>query len=253
MKTENKLLFIQVGYLIVGLGTAWGIYLIEGKIKAIADLGNWKLGGAAAVSIIVYLVLVKKGPFNTMLKKYKAECKEELLPVHADVILSPDNQEDYAGLFLGFSNCDFKAYNPPFMIEERGNRIRNKALDVHLERYKLNVASRYLFYEGNSYERARNFFEELKKKALQIGISLEGKIESRYLSMEVIPAYTFFTGYRRKVPRCILYPSATRGEGLPEAVITLDGDDKLLDILANYFDRHWVEASNSEDCKYWVS
>ncbi|KPL04179.1 MAG: hypothetical protein AMJ73_04550 [candidate division Zixibacteria bacterium SM1_73] len=222
------------------------------------NAGDWRYaiiaviggGGIGSSYLTIFRSMKQSGPLQN-LQKLHEKLSLELPPVNANVILRPRSEDDYEELFEGFTESDFIGYNAPWWIENRSDRVYEKGLQVHLEWYEKGVTSKSLFYDRGSYERAVKFFKDLEERAMQKGISLAGKAELQYLPAESIPTYTFFAGYRSGIPRCILYPSATLKNGLPDAVVVVDGDENLLAIMSDHFDKHWDIAQKSTNSDFW--
>lgn len=232
-----------------------GLAIALALILPSENAGIWKLvlpaalgaGGIGSQFLTVYRSMHESGPLQDLREQYR-QLASELPPVSANVHLKPRDEKAYRKLFEGFTECDFIAYCAPFRMESRTKRKRKESLKVHLKRYKEGVNSRYLFYDKDSYELAVNFFKDLQKQ-----VTLAGKIELRCLPEQSSPAYTYFGGTRGKKedPRCILYPSVALKQGLPDAVIVIDGDHHLLGILSDHFDREWDSVGNSMRSVCW--
>ena len=263
-----KTVLLQVGYFCLAVGAGYVAYLIEGEIDVQGTWGTWKLGGAVGAFVVILLVLIAFGPTRGLLdtfeklsklevetfeelSKLEVERERERPQVSSDIVLRPGKRKHYAKLFEGFTESEFVAFNAPFRLETTSGRVDKAALDVHLQRYQQGVTSRYLFYERGSYDRAVGFFTDLRERASQKGISLAEGIELQYSPTQDPPTYTFFAGDRSGVGRCILYPSAITKEGLPHAVIAIDGAENLLGILAAHFDEQWIHAEESANTEYW--
>lgn len=250
-KALIKVIVLQVGYLILGLLVAVIVFVLEGVAGIRGDLLGFQLSGSVAAVVFVFWLLYKTGPHKKLLEEYD-EFGKLSQKVSADVIQYPHPKEDYDRLLDGFKHCEYLAYNPPFKMEQRTERVLENALDVHLERYMNGVTARYLFYNKDSFEEAIDFFEELRKRALEKGILLAQKIQLLYQGVEKPPSYTYLLGKRSGAARCILYPSATFHEGLPEVVIVVEGDSYLLRILTEHFDKDWQRIQDMPGHNHWI-
>ena len=157
----------------------------------------------------------------------------------------PTEKKRYNQLFYGFSNCDFYAFNPPFEVEHAGEKIHEEALITHKARYNSNVKSRYLLFTKRSHENADRFFSAL---AEQIG---EKKVEfninrTYWKESPEEPGFTFFIGYKQGTPAIVIYPRAVMENGIPRAVIYIEGAEEFLSILREYFLNQWNKAN--KDC-----
>lgn len=166
------------------------------------------------------------------------------LPVQATVVYPPTEKERYNQLFYGFSDCDFYAFNPPFEVEHAGKKIHEEALITHKARYDSNVKSRYLLFTKRSHENADRFFSAL---AEQIG---KEKVDSNitrtyWKESPEEPGFTFFIGYKKGTPTIVMYPRAVMGNGIPRAVIYIEGAEELLSILREFFLKQWGAANRN--------
>ena len=165
--------------------------------------------------------------------------------IDAHVILTPTDTKRYTKLFDDFTECDFIAFNSPFEVEQFGTKIHSDSLEIHKNRYKKNVKSRYLFFDRTSYEKGRKFFKSLAEK---IGIDdLKEHIKtSLWEECPEPPGYTFFVGEKNGKSAIILYPRAViDNKGIPNAVIYLEGADALGGILRRYFLVQWRDSQLS--------
>jgi len=165
--------------------------------------------------------------------------------VKADVILSPTQAKEYSRLFNNFNECDYVAFNAPFQVEETGDRLYDKALEIHHKRYRTDhVRSRYLFYNRDSFTRAVRFFEELQD---YMGADdVEKSVRLRMVGSSE-PGYTYFVGEKDGIPTCVIYPAARFQGGLPDAVIYLENASNLVALLTRDFNARWRDAEASED------
>lgn len=164
------------------------------------------------------------------------------LPVQAAVIYPPTEKDRYNRLFAGFSDCDLYAFNPPFSVEYAGDQLHREALITHRNRYESNVKSRYLFFDRESYENAQRFFDELAKDIGQEKVDHNIK-RTYWKNPPEAVGYTFFIGKKQGKATIILYPSAVMQNGIPKAVIYMEGAEDLLSILREFFIRQWNEAA----------
>lgn len=165
--------------------------------------------------------------------------------VSAAVVYPPTEIDRYKELFGGFSDSDFYAFNPPFEVEHVGDKLLSDACAVHEQRYQSGVKSRYLYFNKSQKQNADVFFKEV---AENLGIEDITPHVSHQLweNSPEQPNYTFFIGYKNKVPAIILYPSAVMEHGIPKAVIYIEGAEDLLVILKEYFVRQWNMAKKEQ-------
>lgn len=234
-------LLTQVVYVAIALLTAVILWKALPEVnKAFVKIGPLRASGAFAGFVFVLGFLHNQWPI--------AEAKRSLQPIQAGVILTPSKKGDYDNLFDGFENCDFYAFNPPFKLEgESGEHLFEVALETHEKRYlEGGVKSRYLFFDKDSYGRARTFFQKLESKIGKEKLKESVKIANWKNSSDP-PGYTFFIGHKEKKPYCIFYPSATMRSGLPETVIYVEGSESFLAILKGHFQEKWEQAIKSGD------
>lgn len=240
MKEEHRnILMIQLVYVLTGLLVALTLWLILPEdSQARINAHQWEFGGAFAGFAFVWLTLRSAGLLDQMLQSAQQT-------VQAGVKLKPTTHEEYNDLFDGFTNCDYRAFNPPFALEESGDQLYKEAIATHVRRYRdEGVKSRYLFFDEASYERATRFFQEVGK-----GIGQDRLAESVTVRLwekpPPLPRYTFFTGYKEGKPWCIFYPSVGMQEGLPQAIIYVQGAKDFLSILEGHFQEQWSQANES--------
>jgi hypothetical protein len=166
------------------------------------------------------------------------------LPVQATVVYPPTEKDRYDKLFDGFSDCDFYAFNPPFQVEHAGKKILEESLKVHKKRYESKVSSHYLFFDKASYENASHFFDELAKEVGQERVDKD--IERVYWAdAPEVPGFTFFVGKKGGKAAVVFYPSAVIENGIPRAVIYIEGTEDLHSILHEFFLKQWNLARQS--------
>ena len=166
------------------------------------------------------------------------------LPVQATVLYPPTEKDRYNRLFDNFSDCDFYAFNPPFEVEHAGKKILKEALETHRKRYESNVSSRYLFFDKESYRNASHFFDELAKQIGQEKVDKD--IERIYwANAPEVPGYTLFIGKKQGKAAVVLYPRAVMENGIPRAVIYIEGAEDLHSILHEFFIKQWNAAKHS--------
>lgn len=240
MKKEYWIVILtQVIYVAVSLVIALVLWTVLPEAsEASISIKQWKLGGAFAGFAFTWMFLHRTGPI-----KAARIASDRLVTsrVHAAVVYPPTEKQRYKDLFDGFNNCDFYAFNPPFQVEQVGAMLRSEALEVHQRRYKSNVKSRYLFFQHQSYADAEEFFSRL---AQTIGRQeLEDNVEHVYWpNPQEVPHYTFFLGYKDGKSCIILYPQAVMRDGIPEAVLHIEGADEFHGILERFFLAQWREA-----------
>lgn len=184
----------------------------------------------------------------TFLAYYRPEALTGLrppsLPIQADVVYPPTEKDRYNRLFDNFSDCDFYAFNPPFQVEHAGKKIFKESLRTHEKRYESNVSSHYLFFDKESYGNASLFFYELAKQIGQEKVDKD--IERIYwVNTPEVPGYTFFIGKKRGKAAIVLYPRAVVENGIPRAVIYIEGAEDLHSILHEFFLKQWSVAKHS--------
>jgi hypothetical protein len=230
----------QVIYVAVSLVVAlvlWGA--LPHASEASISINQWKFGGAFAGFAFMLVFLHRMGPIKAAIV-----ASERLVSsrVYAAVVYPPTEKQRYKDLFGGFKNCDLYAFNPPFQVEQGGAMVRLEALQVHQRRYKSNVKSHYLFFKQQSNADAGVFFSRL---AEMIGRQqLEESVERiHWPNPPEIPCYTFFLGYKDEKSAIILYPAAVMQEGIPQAVMYIEGADELHRILERFFLAQRKEAA----------
>ena len=238
MKREYWIVLLtQVIYVLIALAVALVLWTFLPKVnEAVFGIGPFRGGGAFAGFAFVWWFLHKTGS----IKEAKQAAKQAL---RAGIILTPSKKEEYNALFDGFTNCDFFAFNPPFKVEgEPGDHLFEEALATHVKRYRQGgVKSRYLFFDKPSYDRAQSFFQRLESRLGKE--KLEESIKTvNWQNPSEVPGYTFFIGYKGGYPYCIFYPSAAMSEGLPEAIIYIEGAEDFLGILKRHFQEKWDRA-----------
>ena len=167
---------------------------------------------------------------------------QKVKKVRAEIMVTPSDTKRYNKLFHGFSDCLFRAFNPPFKVEgEPGDPRFQSALKTHKKRYNSGVTSYYLFFNREYYSRAQSFFQKLEE---ELGKEKFEEVVKIYLweNAPSKPGYTFFIGKKKGRHCCILYPAATYRSGLPEAVIYLEGVKNLVSILDRFFQEQWDQA-----------
>lgn len=243
MKEEYRnILFTQMVYVLIALFVALTLWLILPEDnQANINIHQWEFGGAFAGFAFVWWSLRRAGLIEEMIQAAKQT-------VQAGIKLKPTSGGGYNELFDGFTNCDFYAFNPPFRLEESGDHLFEEAIATHVRRYsECGVKSRYLFFDKASYERAMHFFQEVERR---IG---PGRLigEEKYITIRLwenppqLPGYTFFTGSKEEKPFCIFYPSAAMRDGLPEAIIYVEGAKDFLAILEGHFHEKWNQAKQN--------
>ena len=236
LKAAAVLQIVYSGLAILVALVIWGI-LGEFPSNVKADLGNWRLGGPFAGFVFVYLLLYRTGLVDRFIEASGKGVK-------AEVLLTPVSKKAYATLFDGFNNCDYIAFNSPFKVEEAGQTFLEDALAIHEKRYlKDHVKSRYLFYEKESYERAKEFFKKLEERVGKDVI--ENNLEIRFFEGRQ-PGYTYFGGNKNSAPVCVIYPAARFKDGLPDAVVYLENSLNLLNLLKTDFKEKWDEAKGKD-------
>ena len=239
-KEYRNILLIQVVYVLIALFVALTLWLILPEDnQAKINVHQWEFGGAFAGFVFVWLILRKAGLLEEMIQTAKQTVK-------AGIKLKPTSEDEYNELFDGFTNCDFYAFNPPFRLEESGDRLYEKAIATHVRRYREGgVKSRYLFFDDASYERAMRFFQEVRKRSGLVRLFEENVNVRFYKNCPQLPGYTFFTGYKKGIPFCIFYPTVAMHEGLPEAIICVEGAKDFLSILEGHFQEKWNQAKQN--------
>jgi hypothetical protein len=165
------------------------------------------------------------------------------LPVKAQVINAPNEKGRYKKIFDGFDG-DFFAFNPYFQVEGIADKLYEEAVSLHVKRYKNNkTKSKYLFFDKNAFESGRIFFNNIDTKNPKL--KLKTKVKTVFVEMDGNkPDYTFFIGYKKGKSCIILYPKALLNNGLPSAVIYIEGAEDIERILINFFMTHWQKAIN---------
>lgn len=227
-------IFTQVVYVVIALVVALILWTCLPEVnEAIFSIGPFRGGGAFAGLVFVWWFLHKTGPINV------AKLAAGRL-IHADVIMAPSKKEEYDALFDGIEDGDYYAFNAPFKLEgDPKDRLFEDALKTHEKRYlEGGVTSHYLFFDKPSYDRAKTFFQRLANRIGKDVVEERIRIVN-WKDPPEVPDYTFFVGYKGKnkgkKPFCIFYPSATMGEGLPHAIIYIEGAGNLLKILTRHF------------------
>lgn len=236
MKKEFRdVVIIQLVYVLTGLLVALTLWLIlPGDSQARINAHQWEFGGAFAGFAFVWLTLWRQGLLQQML----------LSTVQADITLKPENHEQYNHLFDGFTGADYKAFNPPFILEESGDLLYEEAIATHVTRYKEGVKSRYLFFDEASYKRGTRFLQEVGKEIGQDRLA-ESVTVRLWEKPPPLPPYTFFTGHKKGKQACIFYPSVGMDEGRPQAIIYVQGKNELRSALEKEFDKQWRQAKES--------
>jgi len=194
--------------------------------------------------ILIIIVAVFSVKFPEALKG-KSQMKDINYPISANVFFPPNEMNRYKQLFNDFSGS-FYAFNPPFKVENTGDLLYEEAIKSHEKRYLNNVRSRYLFFDKDSFERAQLFFEEIKRKNPKLKIDL--KIKQLFCkNSEEKPGYTFFIGKKQDKACIILYPRAVMENGVPRAVIHIEGAEELEAILLDYFSKQWDKCKDSQN------
>ncbi|NOY51205.1 MAG: hypothetical protein GXO88_11685 [Chlorobi bacterium] len=165
------------------------------------------------------------------------------LPVKAQVINAPNEKGRYKKIFDGFDG-DFFAFNPYFQVEGIADKLYEEAISLHVKRYKNNkTKSKYLFFDKKAFESGRNFFNDIDSK--NPNLKLKTKVKSVFAQIDGYkPDYTFFIGYKKGKSCIILYPKALLNNGLPSAVIYIEGAEDIERILINFFMTQWQKAIN---------
>ncbi len=221
------------------------VLVVEAILGGIAYSSNKNNTYALFGMIVILFVLIMVVAF---LAYYRPEAlrgiRASRLPVQATVVYPPTEKERYNQLFYGFSDCDFYAFNPPFEVEHAGEKIHEEALITHNARYNSNVKSRYLLFTKRSRENAGRFFsalaEQIGKEKVDSNISLTYWKESPEK-----PGFTFFIGYKQGTSAIVMYPRAVMENGIPRAVIYIEGAEELLSILREFFLKQWDEANRN--------
>jgi len=242
MKKEYRfVLLIQLYYILIAMFVALVLWTAlpdaVGEVKF--SVNQWKFSGAFGGFAFVWLFLRRRGVIESIMK-------DAAQPIQAGILLTPARKEEYNVLFDGFTDCDFYAFNPPFKVEgEPGDHLFHQAVATHAKRYRDGgVRSRYLFFDGASYERASVFFRELAKETGENMVK-ECIKSVHWQNAPRVPGYTFFIGHKKGKSFCIFYPSAAVREGIPEAIIFIDGAKDFLKILRNHFLQNWDQATAS--------
>ena len=231
-------LFIQIVYVVIALSVALILWTCLPEVnEAVFSIGPFRGGGAIAGFAFVWWFLHKMGP-----KKADFEY------VQTDVIFAISKKEHYDALFDGIEDYDYYAFNPPFKLEGEPEDLSfEDALTTHEKRYlEGNVKSHYLFFTKDSYNRGKTFFQRLEDR-----IGKERREERIVIDYwenpPEEPDYTFFIGHKGRKPRgksfCIFYPSAAMREGLPDAIIYIEGEEKFFNILLRHFKEKRAQAT----------
>ncbi len=243
MKREYWIvIFTQVIYVIIAASIAIVLWKVLPEVnEAVFSIGQFRGSGAFAGFVIVLWFLNRTGPIRSAKRIVDLSSR---LPVHATVVYPPTEKDRYNQLFDNFSDCDFYAFNPPFQVEHAGKRILKESLKTHKRRYESNVSSHYLFFDNKSYENATRFFEELAK---EIGQEKVDRYIERifWRNAPEVPGYTFFLGKKQGKAAIVLYPHAVMENGIPKAVIYIEGAEDLYCILQEFFLRQWNAAKES--------
>lgn len=224
------------------------VLVIEAILGTLAGLSSGLDRTLSLVGMLV-IILALVGVVAFM-AYYRPEALSGLrppaLPVEATIVYPPTEGDRYNKLFDGFSDCDFYAFNPPFQVEHAGKKILRESLITHTKRYESRVSSHYLFFDKQSYENASRFFEELAK---EIGPEkVDQEIERIYwANAPEVPGYTFFVGKKEKKAAIVFYPNAVMENGIPRAVIYIEGAEALHSILQEVFLKQWGLAKDSAD------
>ena len=251
-KEESSTPSSRVG-LIRAVNTPLGFFvLIVLVIEAIlGTLAGMSSGFDRTLSLVGMLVIIfALVAVVAFMAYYRPEALSGLrpppLPVQATVVYPPTEKDRYNKLFDGFSDCDFYAFNPPFQVEHAGAKILKESLKTHQKRYESNVSSRYLFFDKASHENGSHFFDELAK---QIGQEKVDKNITRiyWVNVPEVPGYTFFIGKKREKAAIVLYPRAVMENGIPRAVIYIEGAEDLHSILHEFFLKQWNLAKHAPD------
>jgi len=221
------------------------VFVVEAILGGIGYSSNAPNNSYALFGMIgILLVLILVVAFMAVYRPEALRGIRTQVPVQVTVVYPPTEKERYNQLFYGFSDCDFYAFNPPFEVEHAGKNIHEEALITHKARYDSNVRSRYLLFTKRSCENADRFFDAL---AEQIG---EDKVESNidrtyWKESQEDPGFTFFIGYKQGTPAIAMYPCAVMENGIPRAVIYIEGAEELLSILREFFLKQWSEANRN--------
>ena len=243
MKKEYWIvIFTQVIYVLIALFIAIILWKVLPKVnEAVFSIGPFRGGGAFAGFAFVWWFLHKTGPIKSAKRVVDLSSR---LPVQATVVYPPTEKNRYNRLFDNFSDCDFYAFNPPFQVEHATKKILKESLKTHKKRYESNVSSHYLFFDKESYENASHFFDELAKQIGQEKVDKD--IERIYwVNAPEVPGYTFFIGKKQGKAAIVLYPRAVMENGIPRAVIYIEGAEELHSILHVFFLKQWNVAKHS--------
>ncbi len=219
------------------------VLVVEAILGGLAHSGSapnntYALFGMIGILFVLIMVVA-------LMAYYRPEAlrgmRTSRLIVQATVVYPPTEKDRYNQLFYGFSDCDFFAYNPPFEVEHAGRKIHKEALITHTARYNSNVESRYLLLTERSHDNAERFFSAL---ADQIGKKKVDSNDTRmfWKNSPEEPGFTFFIGYKKGIPAIVMYPRAVMANGIPRAVIYIEGAEELLSILREFFLKQWSEA-----------
>jgi len=247
MKREYWIvIFTQFIYVFMALFIAIVLWTALPKVnEAVFSMGPFRGGGAFAGFTFVWWFLQKTGPIRSAKRVIDLSAH---LPAYATVVYPPTEKDRYNHLFDNFSDSDFYAFNPPFQVEHAGKKILKESLKTHKKRYESNVSSRYLLFEKESYGNASHFFDEL---AQQIGQEKVDRDITRlyWADAPEVPGYTFFIGKKRGKAAIVLYPRAVMENGIPRAVIYIEGAEDLHSILHEFFLKQWNAAKHSAEKK----
>jgi len=225
------------------------VLVVEAILGSVAYSGNrpdstYALAGMLGILILLVTVVA-------LMAYYRPEAlrgaRAPDSPVRAAVVYPPTEKDRYHRLFGGFSDCDFFAFNPPFEVEYSGEKIHEESLGVHKERYESRVKSRYLFFDKRSYENGERFFDVLSRHIGREEVDRNIKRVYRGNAAES-PGYTFFIGYKNGTSAIVLYPRAVMENGIPRAVIYIEGAEGLMSILREFFLKQWSGSRGSSTC-----
>ncbi len=239
--TYKHVIIVQAIYATIALLVAlviWGVLgeydnRVEGSLP-----DGWRVGGPIGGWVLVWLLLSRQHVIEKLAEAAGVSVK-------ADILLSPTQAKEYSLLFENFNECDYVAFNAPFQVEEAGDRLYDKALAIHQQRYQTDkVRSRYLFYNRDSFTRAVKFFKKLKDRMGAEDVEKSVKLR---MSGGSEPGYAYFVGEKDGIPTCVIYPAARFRGGLPDAVICFENASNLVAMLARDFNERWRDAETGEN------
>ena len=77
-KAFVRLVSLQAGYLFAAVAVAVVVYFLEGGVGATGNYGPWRLSGAFAASVVLYLLLEFTGPLKRERETYRRMAGQEI-------------------------------------------------------------------------------------------------------------------------------------------------------------------------------